>query len=449
MNNKLYSFPLAGFIILVYLTIFYLIFSYSLLVDFTPFYISIKMLILGVDPYPTSKVLPTNLNPPFFLCFFYPLGLLNYRSALVISSLVSMGLGLLGARFVFYYAFSAEFRKKYNLILYVLYLSFFPVIMDTSIVQVGSLLFFCIMLGYHFYCQKKDNLAGIVWGFIIAIKLFPALLFFMVLKQGRDRVFLVMLATFLLACLIPMLFFGAILYNQYFSMLSLVYWYGDSWNASIYGYIFRILMDLKNHHQNLLGIEGLYLVLFFILLGCYLIGMGPKQIQPKSKEINHQPFCLTLTMMVLMSPFGWLYYFSLLIFPLILTGICAFQEKAKTLIPLITWVLCFILLNFPQTYILGKQMQSFSDKIGLFSFYFYGLFLLNIIVICRQKLSGFNEINFYEIRNDEKKNLLMTVLVFILLFGLIVPLNSFLIRTSQGNHFYFHQEDLDKILREN
>ncbi|MBA3536054.1 MAG: DUF2029 domain-containing protein, partial [Tatlockia sp.] len=393
--------------------------------------------------------IPANLNPPFFLCLFYPLGLLGYRAAIIISSLLSLGLGLIGAGYAFFYTFSDEFRKKYNLILYLLYFSFFPILMDTSIVQVGSLLFFFIMVGYHFYQQKRDNLAGFFWGIIIAIKLFPALLFFLVLKQGRDRVFLVMLATFLMACLVPLLFYGSLLYSQYFSMLSVVYWFGDSWNASIYGFLFRLILDLKHPGQSLLPIQGLYLLFFSLLLLCYLFAMGPKEIPGQIKQVNHQPFSLTLTMMVLMSPFGWLYYFSLLIFPLMLTGIAAFEEKTKTLVPLIAWVLCFFLLDFPQSYVMGKQMQNFTEKIGLFSFYFYGLVLLTILVILRPKMPGGNELNIKEIKKDEKKCRLITVLVFFLLFGLIVPLNSFLIRISIGGHGTYNAKDLDKLLREN
>ncbi|MBA2711675.1 MAG: DUF2029 domain-containing protein [Tatlockia sp.] len=449
MNSKLYKFPLIGLLIIVYLTLLYLVYSYNRFTDFTPFYVSIKELMYGLNPYPIAKQISANLNPPFFLCFFYPLGLLSYRTGMIISSLVSIGLGFTGARYAFFYAFSAEFRKKYNWVLYLLYFSFFPVLMDTSIVQLGALLFFCTMIGYHFYCQKKDNLAGIFWGLIIAIKLFPALLFFLVLKQGRDRVFLVMLTTFLLACLIPLLFYGPTIYDQYFSMISVIYWYGDSWNASIFGYIFRLIMDLGQPGKSLLGIKSLYLLLFFILLACYLFALGPKEIPGNSKQINHQPFCLTLTMMVLMSPFGWLYYFSLLIFPLILTGTIVFQEKSKTLLPLMIWVGCFFLLDFPQAYMIGKQIPNFNQKIGLFSFYFYGLVLLNLIVIFRPILKGFNEINISVVKSNEKKNTALTILVFILLFGLVVPFNSFLMRISIGGHGVFDPSDLDKLLREN
>ncbi|MBA2650952.1 MAG: DUF2029 domain-containing protein [Tatlockia sp.] len=446
MSNKSYLRPIIVFLSLNYLLLLYLIFDYYRIVDFTPFYISTKSLIYGVNPYPMSMKLPANLNPPFFLCVFYPLGLLSYQTSIIISSLLSIILGLIGAKIAFYHAFSDEFREKYNLIFYLLYFSFFPILMDTSIVQVGSLLFFFVMVGYHFYLRKNDNLAGFFWGIIIAIKLFPALLFFFVLKQGRYRVFFISLATTLLAMLIPLLIYGPTLYRQYFTMLTAIYWYGDSWNASIYGFIFRLMMDLKHPGQNLYPVEILYLGLFFISLLCYLIGMGPKKIESEPKQINHQPFCLTLSMMILMSPFGWLYYFSLLIFPLLLTGLATFKEKTKTLIPKLAWVLCFCLINFPVAYIVGKQMQL-TEKITMYSFYFYGLVLLNILLICRRNLTGKSELNINEIKHDEKTSFIVVALLISLAFGLVVPLNSFLLRLSMGNPGHYKDADLDKLLK--
>lgn len=184
------------------------------------------------------------------------------------------------------------------------------------------------MLGYHFYLTNRCYLAGISWGIIIALKLFPALLLFYVLKQGRTRVFLTMLATFLLACLIPILFYGPTLYVQYHSMITRVLWFGDSWNASVYGFLFRLLIDTHYTSHNLIPIELLYSGLFLILLILYLKTLGPSTVY-KTHQVNHQPFCLTLVMMLLLSPFGWLYYFSLLMFPLVLTFSTVFEKKTR------------------------------------------------------------------------------------------------------------------------
>lgn len=67
----------------------------------------------------------------------------------------------------------------------------------------------------------------------------------------------------------------------------------------------------------------LYLFCFCILIVWYLKALGANESGP----VNHQPFCLTLAMMLFLSPLGWVYYFPLLILPLILTWFVALNSK--------------------------------------------------------------------------------------------------------------------------
>lgn len=421
-------FPLF-FLTFIYTLLFYLIFSNQRIVDFTPFYTSAKLLLAGKNPYPVQLVMAVNLNPPFFIWLFSPLAHFNYRAALIIWSMLSLCSGFLAARLVFHYAFSAEQWKKYWLYFYLIYFSFFPILMDTSIVQIGAILIFFTMLGYHFYLTNRCYLAGISWGIIIALKLFPALLLFYVLKQGRTRVFLTMLATFLLACLIPILFYGPTLYVQYHSMITRVLWFGDSWNASVYGFLFRLLIDTHYTSHNLIPIELLYSGLFLILLILYLKTLGPSTVY-KTHQVNHQPFCLTSVMMLLLSPFGWLYYFSLLMFPLVLTFSTVFEKKNTSPVQLVLWTACFFLINFPQAYVVNKEMQHFVERITLYSFCFYGLILLLYFLIKNQQIHGHHELNIHTFLEDEQKRRSLIAVFLFLMFGLIVPLNSLLIALS-------------------
>ncbi|MFV0821253.1 DUF2029 domain-containing protein [Tatlockia micdadei] len=417
------------FLIFLYVLLFYLIFSYQRLVDFTPFYTSAKLLLAGKNPYPIQLVMSVNLNPPFFIWLFSPLAHTSYRAALIIWSMLSFGLGLIAARIVFYYAFSTEMWKKYWLYFYLLYFSFFPILMDTSIAQVGAILIFLIMLGYHFYLTNRCYQAGIAWGIIIALKLFPALLFFYVLKQGRRRVFITMLATFLIACLIPVLFYGPTIYVQYHSMLTRVLWFGDSWNASLYGFLFRLLIDTHSNSHNLIPIELLHLALSSILLIIYLKVLGPST-EDGAHRVNHQPFCLTLVMMLLLSPFGWLYYFSILIFPLSVTFATVFNKKKSSPLPFILWTACFFLINFPQAYVLNKEMHHFAERISLYSFCFYGLTILLYFLISNRQIQGNHELNIKTLWEDEQKRRSFIAILIFYLFGLIVPLNSLLLNLS-------------------
>lgn len=417
------------FLVFIYSILLYLIFSSQRIIDFTPFYTSAKLLLAGYNPYPVQLLISVNLNPPFFIWLFSPMAHFSYHTALIIWSILSLSLGLVAANLAFRHAFSAEIWKKYRLFFYLIYFAFFPILMDTSIVQIGAVLAFFTMLGYHFYLNNRCYLAGISWGLIIALKLFPALLFLYVLKQRRKQVFLSMLATFLLACLIPLLLYGPTIYSQYHSMLARILWFGDSWNASIYGFVFRLLIDTHSSFHNLLPIELLYACLFLIFLIIYLIALGPCYINGQKNQINHQPFCLTLVMMLLLSPFGWLYYFSILIFPLILSFLISFEKKNSP-IPYILWTACFFLINFPQAYVINKSMHNFTERISLFSFGFYGLLVLFFILLSNQQIKGNNELRIETMLENEKKRRALIAVAIFFIFGLIVPLNSLLISLS-------------------
>jgi hypothetical protein len=406
--------------------LFYFILSNYQKLDFSAFYSAPYALMQGKNPYSdlftnylvVNKALPANLNPPIVLWSLSPLVRLSYSTAVLIWSLFSLILGLLSVAITIRLAFSAKFLQKHRVILYLIYFAFFPTLMNVAILQFGTVLFFFIIAGYHFYLNNRDYYAGILWGIIIAMKFFPALLFFYVLKQGRIKVFWMMLITLLIAWLIPLLVYGPSIYIFYFSMLSHVLWYGDGWNASIYGFIFRLFIDPHNPY-NLILIEVLYVFLFFIFLFWYLKNLGPSE----QKHVNHQPFCLTLTMMILMSPLGWVYYFPVLIFPLILTWFVALDDERFSIKTMLLWFLCFFLINFPLYYVKTQNMPHDLMRISLFSTYFYGLLLLTLLLGKRKEMYGNNEI-----WTEGAKSHYLPTMIIILIFGLSAPTMSFVMR---------------------
>ncbi|MFA5960039.1 MAG: glycosyltransferase family 87 protein [Tatlockia sp.] len=413
-----------AFLLILYSLVFCLVFTDKRIVDFIPFYASSQALIDHENPYPVQEKISANLNPPFFLLFFKPLAQLEYHTALASWTLLSLFLGLIGATIAFRCAFSDVFLKKNGFMLYLSYFAFFPILMDISIVQIGSILFFFVMAGYHFYLKERDYYAGILWGIIISIKFFPALLFFYAFKQQRLKVCYVMFGTVFLCCLLPLLLYGFSIYQQYFSMVARILWYGDSWNASLYGFLFRQLIDTRIKSHNLLPVETLFGVLFFIVVAIYYLRLGPKKTQ-----VNHQPFCLTITAMLFLSPFGWIYYFSLLTLPLSLLIIRAFEPQ-RAVIFLITLALAFFLINFPQAYIVSRKMSDPLTKLSLFSFPFYGLLLINLLLLATPILHGNNTMRLQQVFYDEPRRNLAWAMLIIFGFGLVVPLNSFLIRIS-------------------
>ncbi|MBA2711676.1 MAG: DUF2029 domain-containing protein [Tatlockia sp.] len=403
----------------LYCLLFFAVLSQLKLQDFTSFYAALINYTNLDNPYSklTSNFLPNhtkltaNLNPPFVLLAFCFLTKFSYQTALIIWLFLSLILGLVGAWIAFYYSFSNDFLKSYMILLMVIFLSFFSTIINISVGQMGLILLFFVMAGYHFYLIKQDTLCGIFWGLIIAAKFFPALLLIFALKQRRMKVFYAMLMTLTLAFLLAYFINGRIIYSQYFAMMSQVFWYGDNWNASIFGYFYRLFFQAQSPQDLMFLQQIVYVFLSIICLFFYLKNLGFSGF----KVVNHQPFCLTLTMMLLMSPFGWLYYFPLLIFPLCLLYGKAYNELNFSIKSMLILLIILFLIGIPQNYINQKNMDLLSAKIIFFSFYFYGLLLLNYLCLRKDKMPGNLELIYYA-----ENAPFIRITLFILIFNLVI-----------------------------
>lgn len=372
--------------LLLYGLLFYLLMTSQLRLDFSCFYSAAIAYREGLNPYqnliafyltpPTP--LSANLTPPFFLQIISPLTLLPFSLAAPLWGLTSFALGVFGAILSFKLSCSPLYFKKNWPVLLFIYLSMYSTLMNTSIGQLGNILLFFLMTGYYFYTRKREYGAGICWGIIISIKLFPALLFLFVLYQKRYKVFFIMLITCILAFLLPLLTYGPKIYFLYFYLLTHIMWFGDNWNASLYGLFFRLFVDARSYHPVWL-LKTVYFFCFATATLWYSkkIILLQKTTPLSSKDPkDHRPFCLTLAMMLLLSPMGWLYYFSLLLMPLTILWQALNQGKGLSNKTQALGGLCLFLINFPIGYEESTTMGSLFYRLGMYSFFFYGLLLL-------------------------------------------------------------------------
>lgn len=401
-------------LVCLYGLLFYFVFTHPIVIDYSSFYSSTQALLQGENPYqslyttyfPTLKQVSINLNPPIVLMMFIPFAKMSYSASLMLWSLMSLILGLISVSLTFSLSFTPAFLKQHRAALYALYFAFAPTLINTSIGQLGNVIAFLIVAGYYFFTKKRENMAAILWGTIISMKFFPALLFFFALQQHRYKMMAIMAATILTISAIPGFIYGMHIYTDYFSMLSKVPWYGNNWNGSMIGFLFRILAGPVPDPSDCLLIKYLYIPFFLCTLAWYLhILFAP------AHEKNHQAFALTLVMMLLMSPLGWIYYFPLISLPLCLTWSEANHPHAKKLFPCI-WILCLFFINFPINYVPVKHIVTFIEILSLQSFYFYGLCLLAYLLT-------------YQINNKKKpppltSNQLIIPVQMILAFGIII-----------------------------
>ncbi|KTD37366.1 hypothetical protein Lmor_0558 [Legionella moravica] len=427
MKNRIWQPIIVIWVLITYALLFYLIFNDQFKLDFTTFYSSIHALMNGENPYaslvadylPIPRKLTSNLCPPVFLWLTYPLGLLSYHSALLCWILFSFIAGLIGAGITCSLAFSKNSLRQYGLGLILLYMMLFSTIMNLAIGQVGSILFFFIMLGYHYYLRGRDGLAGFLWAIIISIKLFPGLLFLYVLTERRYKLLLMMLSVCVCCWAIPLLLWGPQIYQNYYNLMSHVTWYADSWNASIYGFLFRLVtfsydVPHEMHHQ----ISLIYMFVFTCTLGIYYYFLRTPTNECIKHTVNHYRFSLTLVFMLLLSPFGWIYYFSILLLPLALCWSREAQKNSASTRFLGYLLLCIFLLNFPFDYVKIGYMPHFLTRTTIYSFHFYGLLLLAYLIIREKKLPGQNELLAAP---------LLSSLIIILMLGSAIPLASFIV----------------------
>jgi hypothetical protein len=385
--RKIFFFLLI--IVIQYSILTYFLINLELNTDFSSFYWATKHYVLGLDPYlkldsslfQMPHQMAINLNPPSFIQSIASFAQLEYPHALYLWTALGFFAGIIGAVLSFYIISTPiHFKKEWPIFL-LIHLGMFSTVISYDAGQVSGFLLLFLMAGYFFFMRKQDGWAGVLWGYIGAIKLFPALLLFFALSQRRYKLVGVMIATFLIVTLAPALLFSPSIYVNYFKVLSKVYWYPANWNASIYGELTRLFSAASIAGPGSI-IKAVYALLFLAGLVWYIRTLSGWR---DNESNQHLPFCFSLAMMLLLSPFGWQYYFSLLLLPLTLIFNRFREQGGVSLNELLLWALCVLFINLPSA--LALPSKSMMLKVSYCSVYFYGL-LICIYLLFHIRKSG-------------------------------------------------------------
>jgi hypothetical protein len=130
--------------------------------------------------------------------------------------------------------------------------------------------------------------------------------------------------------------------------------------------------------------------------------------------------------MLLLSPFGWMYYFSLIIMPLIITWQNLKAQKTIHSKYSALWLTCLSLVNFPLSYLRIKYASNIFSKISIYSLHFYGLLILAYLLAC-----AINQAKQHQVRITEVHYLFYPI-IYILSFGFSIPLISCLLYFGAG-----------------
>lgn len=429
MNKKKWLLvPLLGFTVVLYFWLFTLVVTQKIDNDFSSLYASLLQLQQYLTPYTKlfgdflvqPLFITVNLNPPSTLLLFYPLVFLSYTQALFLYLLLSSIALVLSAWLLSFKIYNIPSATQ-RLTLSVITLLIFPVIICMAAAQMGALLLVLIVAGWYFDRQDKPLICAVFWGVAIAIKLFPGLLIFYCLLRKRYSTVLWMCAISAFLLVLPLVCYGPNIYLSYFKVIDFLFWYDSNWNGSLFGFLSRLYgsaPDLRAY-SHILQITSLLCVLLGIACYIKITTLLPKD----TKDRDQWVFCVTIVAMLLLSPLGWVYYYPLLSI-VIIKIIQTLSARKNTLGDLLLWWLAFFLINIPLRPFVVDHHYTLITRLGLSSFYFYGLSLL--LLVC-YRLS--HQADSATISAAESKKLLNYAIGSSLVFSVCIYMASIAMQT--------------------
>ena len=369
-----------------------------------------------------------NLNAPFHTLFILPLGFLPIRVAFWIWSIFSLCLCLMAVGLIAYKQAFRDYEmplysihnqqgilapdsiptQSHNnrplmrnqnstdqglldahavpfLILWIICLAYFPSWVNVVTGQFGIFLLGLIVFIWLSARNGKSHLAGIILGIALSAKIFMGLFLIFFAVQRRWKVLFWAISVFIFCNIISLSIFGLHTYKQHLELISLSHLYiNASWNASFMAFFTRILGGAEN-----IPLIALPMVAYGLAysLSCLLtLGLiwcawpRPRDGSPLVRfDIGYS---LTIVAMLLISPFGWMYYFPVLLIPLLVawhaSSLLQINKSYKFLL-VGTWILSSI-----PTWLINSEETAMNKPIVWFTtsgYYFYALITFCVLLL--------------------------------------------------------------------
>lgn len=379
--------------------------------DFAKFYASAELFINGESIYsPVFRdlselgfeerynisrfTLHPNLNLPFQTLIFVPFGLISYQPAFLLWSISSLLLGAVSVNLINNYIHEEFDVQIHKFILLLIFLIFFPTLTTFQLGQISILLFFLLTIAWISIQKNNPKAAGIILGIALSLKIFTGLFIIFFLIRRQWTLLKWYLGTFIMCNLISIFIFGYQEHLKYLSVLNSITWYGASWNASFMGYFSRIFGGSEN--PPIIPIPALtqILSLGFTIITIGIIYWAARPHDDEPNYIFDLSFSLTIISMLLISPLGWMYYFVILLIPLVVSWQVANinQKKLQKFFLIVAWLCCTV----PHPLVKSVEIDIAITFIWA-GFYFYGLILFLLVIITQiyqaKQNSGYLRIN--------------------------------------------------------
>jgi hypothetical protein len=262
-----------------------------------------------------------NLNSPFMISLMAPIAYLDYVPAWLIWSLLSLACLALMARKLIRACILPSITEKNSMLFWAGYFFYVPTMANVLLGQVTFLVLLPVVVGWLRLREGFNWSAGVWLGLAISVKLFVGLFFVGLVFEKNWRA----LTSLVITSLICFAFGGFVLgfdaYSAYSSVLERIDWQSASWNASLAGIFSRLQASQQTMawlEEVQIGRHALWLVTSFLVC---LYGYGVHISSSCPRDYRADILCaMTIPLMLLISPLGWIYYFPMLLVTVLVLG---------------------------------------------------------------------------------------------------------------------------------
>ena len=360
--------------------------------DFAKFYLSARFLRQGRDIYAPADdgvveslggeapseafVLHPNLNPPFFSALLAPLSGLDYAVAYRVWSWLSLAAGVTAALLMERQTRAGPTSLARPLGAVALLLLYFPTLAAVIFGQVSLFLLLALVLAWRWLRDGREAGAGAALGLAAGVKLFVLLPLFFFLVRRRRRALAAAAVTGAGTLLIGLAAAGPDAYRSYLAAAAGVTWYAASWNASLLGFLSRILGGSEN--VPLWNVPWLAHGLTYALALAAVAGLiwltWPRR--GESAAVEELGYGLALALMLLLSHLGWMYYF-----PALAPALLAAWRWARTRAVRVLCLAAVALSGVPRFLVPSEEVNDPWMWFTWCGAYFYGLVLLSGVLL--------------------------------------------------------------------
>ncbi len=317
-----------GVLLALYLVFLLRLLEKPLYSDFAKFHASAQLHLEGKSIYtplevdrfmtwtpelgPKPLYVHPNLNPPFLTLLMLPLAPLRFPDAWWVFSILSLfcGMGAMARLEAATRTGPASVSRQlgFQLVL----LAYFPTIANFQYGQLTLFLFWPVVESWIAARRRADFRAGAWLGLVLAVKPFFLLFVLFFLIRRRWLLIAAMGVSGALCTALSLAVFGWDTLLQYRSVVGDITWAGTNWNGSFLGIFTRLLGGSDS--QPLVHMPQLARALASAcsVAAAAVLAILTQRHQSRGRDFD-LGFALTLALMLLISPLGWVYYYPLLI----------------------------------------------------------------------------------------------------------------------------------------